>query len=97
MTTLPIITLRHLVFDGNKYIGMQFYPNKLVQTFASTLDDLQWSEEHSMHYIVNTKDNFNTLFKLFKGKPGSIAANSSRTSPCIPIPFQYTSAISGNP
>ena len=67
MTTLPIITLRHLLFDGNKYIGMQFYPNKIVQALTDTLDAIQWSEQYRMHYLPNTKENFNGIFRLFQG------------------------------
>ena len=67
MTTLPIITLRHLMIEGNKFIGLQFYPNKIIQAFADTLADLKWSEEYRMYYLPNTKDNFNIIFSHFKG------------------------------
>ena len=67
MTTLPIITLRHLMLGGSKFIGMQFYPNKLIQALSESLDDLTWSDEYRMYYLPNTKDNFNAIFRAFKG------------------------------
>jgi integrase/recombinase XerD len=67
MTSLPIITLRHLLFDGNKFIGLQYYPSKGIQTLIESLVGQQWSEEYGMHYVPNTKDNFNLIFKLFRG------------------------------
>ncbi len=67
MNHLPIIALRHLMIDGKKCIGVQFYPNKVIQTLVKTLDTPKWSEEYSMVYILNTPENFNTLFEIFKG------------------------------
>ena len=67
MTTLPIITLRHLMIEGNPQIGMQFYPDKVIQALAETIPDLAWSEGDRMHHLPNTKDNLSHLFNLFKG------------------------------
>lgn len=67
MNQLPVITLRHLLIDGQKCIGLQFYPSKLIQALIKTLESPKWSAENSMVYIQNTPENFNVVFKAFKG------------------------------
>ncbi|MDZ4714579.1 MAG: tyrosine-type recombinase/integrase [Cytophagales bacterium] len=67
MNTSPIITLRHLLLNGKKHIGIQYYPNKVIEALAKTLDDLTWSDQYAMHYIPNTQENFNRIFTVFKG------------------------------
>jgi integrase/recombinase XerD len=67
MNQLPIITLRHLMIDGNKCIGMQFYASKIIHALIKTLDSPKWSEQYSMVYIANTRDNVCSIFKTFKG------------------------------
>ena len=67
MNQLPVITLRHLMIDGNKCIGMQFYASKIIHALIKTLDSPQWSAQYSMVYITNTPDNVNSIFKTFKG------------------------------
>jgi site-specific recombinase XerD len=67
MNQLPVITLRHLLVDGEKCIGLQFYPSKLIQALVKTLESPKWSEDYGMVYIQNTSQNFNLLFKTFKG------------------------------
>ncbi|MGC3945578.1 MAG: tyrosine-type recombinase/integrase [Chryseolinea sp.] len=65
--TLPVITLRHVIVDGRKAIGMQFYPNKVIHALVKTLPTPQWSEEHQMVFVVNTEDNLTTIFNTFRG------------------------------
>jgi integrase/recombinase XerD len=67
MNQLPVITLRHLMIDGNKCIGMQFYASEIIQALIKTLDSPKWSQQYSMVYIANTPDNFQSIFKSFKG------------------------------
>ncbi|HMG89599.1 MAG TPA: site-specific tyrosine recombinase/integron integrase [Chryseolinea sp.] len=67
MNQLPVITLRHLMIDGNKCIGMQFYASKLIHALIKTLDSPKWSAQYSMVYIANTPNHINSIFKAFKG------------------------------
>jgi len=67
MNQLPVITLRHLMIDGSKCIGMQFYASKVIHALIKTLDSPRWSEQYSMVYIANTRDNIQSIFKTFKG------------------------------
>jgi site-specific recombinase XerD len=62
-----IITLKHLLIDEEKQIGMQFYPNKLVQTVIKGLPNVKWSEEFGMAYLKNTPKNLDMIFKEFRG------------------------------
>jgi len=61
------ITLKHLLIENQRQIGLQFYPDPTIQKLIKTLPNLQWSRDYSMVYIPNTKANLNLLFKLFRG------------------------------
>jgi hypothetical protein len=61
------ITLRHLYLHDQKMIGIQFLPNKVVQMVIKQLNNPRWSEENSMVYLPNTKENLDGIFEKFKG------------------------------
>jgi site-specific recombinase XerD len=61
------ITLKHLLIDGQKCIGLKYYPHKVIDALAEKLPNVQWSDEFGMIYIPNTKNNLTLIFKLFKG------------------------------
>ena len=61
------ITLKHLLIDEQKQIGLQFHPNTRIVKLLETIEEVRWSEEFSMHYISNTKENFSALFDTFRG------------------------------
>ena len=67
MQKLPIITLRHLLIDSDRCIGMQFHHSQSIQRLIDTLDKSTWSQQYSMYYVKNTKENFTTLFETFRG------------------------------
>ncbi|MFC5044700.1 site-specific tyrosine recombinase/integron integrase [Aquimarina hainanensis] len=61
------ITLKHLLIHNQKMIGIQFYPDKVIQGLIKELPNPRWSKEFSMVYIVNTKENLDQIFNKFKG------------------------------
>lgn len=61
------ITLKHLLIDNQKMIGLQFYPDKVIQALIKELPNPKWSKEFSMVYLVNTKENLNSIFEKFRG------------------------------
>ena len=61
------VTLKHLLIEKKKKIGLQFYPNKLIQTVVKGLPKPKWSKEYNMAYVENTPNNLNLIFKDFKG------------------------------
>lgn len=62
-----IITLKHLLIQNKKMIGIQFYPDKTVQLAVKNLNGIKWSEKYGLAYLVNNKDNINQIFNIFKG------------------------------
>ncbi len=62
-----IITLKHLLIDGNKQIGIQFRPNKLIQNLLKSIPNVKWSKEYGMAYIRNNPVNMNDIFDTFNG------------------------------
>ena len=61
------ITLKHLLIDETKLIGIQFYPNKIIHALIKSLPSPKWSEEMGMVYIQNNKANLDLIFKTFRG------------------------------
>lgn len=61
------ITLKHLVINEKRHIGLKFYPDKVIQALIKQLPDVKWSKEYSMAYIPNHKGNLNRIFQVFKG------------------------------
>jgi len=61
------ITLKHLVIDNQKQIGIQYYKDKVVDALLAQMNSINWSEEFGMYYINNNSKNLSRIFKLFKG------------------------------
>lgn len=61
------ITLKHLLINNEKKIGIQFYPDKIVQALIKEIPGVKWSSDMQMVYLPNTQKNFYTLLKTFKG------------------------------
>lgn len=61
------ITLRHLLINQKKCIGLKFYPDKVIQTLVKQLPEIKWSNAFSMAYVPNNEDNLTLIFKTFKG------------------------------
>jgi len=47
------INLKHLLVEARKYIGLQYYPDKVVDALTQQLDGVQWHNEYRMHYVPN--------------------------------------------
>ncbi len=67
MDRLPVITLRHLVINGEKCIGMQFFPTRNILALIKTLDNPLWSDTYNMLYVRNTEPNLESIFATFRG------------------------------
>ncbi|MEO6901604.1 MAG: phage integrase N-terminal SAM-like domain-containing protein, partial [Bacteroidia bacterium] len=61
------ITLKHLLINNEKQIGLKFYPDKLVQTVIKGLPNVKWSNDFGMAYLKNDTTNLNSIFNDFKG------------------------------
>ena len=48
-------------------IGLQFYPDKVIQALVKELPGVKWSKKYGMAYILNTGKNLNLVFEKFKG------------------------------
>ena len=61
------ITLKHLLIENKKFIGLQFYSDKVLNALINDLPDLNWSKEFSMYFIPNNTNNLDKVFSLFRG------------------------------
>lgn len=61
------ITLKHLMINGHKMIGLQFYPDKVIQGLVKQLPNPKWSNSYKMAYIINNKVNLDRIYELFRG------------------------------
>ncbi len=67
MKKLKLISLRHLLVNGEKQIGMQFQPDKIIQNFIKTLPNVKWHTELGVAFVKNTPPNLTLIYKTFKG------------------------------
>ncbi|WP_234424347.1 site-specific tyrosine recombinase/integron integrase [Aquimarina sp. Aq107] len=61
------ITLKHLMIDQQKMIGLQFYPDKVIQALIKELPNPRWSNHFKMPYILNNQKNIDLIFEKFRG------------------------------
>ncbi len=61
------ITLKHILIDSRRMIGIKFYPDKVLQALIKTLDNPRWSDEYGLILIENTPKNLRDIFEKFKG------------------------------
>jgi len=61
------ITLKNLLIDEKRCIGIQHHPDKVIEALISGLPNQQWSEEFGMSYVPNVNENLTLVFKKFKG------------------------------
>ena len=61
------ITLKNLLINNEKCIGLQFYSNKALNIIIQELKGIRWNEEFNMYYLSNTKCNLDAIFNLFRG------------------------------
>jgi len=61
------ITLKHLLINEEKQIGILFYPDKVIQALIKELPAPKWSKKFGMVYIINNKGNIKAIFEKFRG------------------------------
>ena len=61
------ITLKHLLIENKKCIGLQFYSNKVINALIKELNGITWDEEFNMYYMPNNKVNLDAIYNLFRG------------------------------
>ncbi|SDH81950.1 site-specific tyrosine recombinase/integron integrase [Winogradskyella thalassocola] len=61
------ITLKHLLIDQKKCIGLQFNSSKIIEALINTIPNIVWSQELLLYYLPNTKSNLDLIFKTFYG------------------------------
>ena len=62
------ITLKHVLIDGQKHIGLQFKFDKVTQALVEKLPNISWSDWFGMYHLANTKDNLSVIFNTFRGE-----------------------------
>lgn len=67
MNSLPIVTLRNLMVDGEKTIGIGYYPNKAIEVIINTLPGVKNSDEYKMQVVPNTKENLEAIIQRLRG------------------------------
>jgi integrase/recombinase XerD len=67
MTPAKHITLKHLLINEQKCIGLQFYPDRVIQALVKELPKPRWNKEFAMIFIDNVPENVDQIFKTFRG------------------------------
>lgn len=61
-----VIHLKHLLIHEEKQIAIQFHPDKVLEFAVNSIKGMNRSDEFSVFYIKNTKENLTLIFKTFK-------------------------------
>ncbi len=61
------IHLRHLMHHGQKHIGVDFKPNKVLNTLIRSIEGIFRDKEAEIHLLPNNKENIQKLFETFRG------------------------------
>lgn len=61
------ITLKHLLIEQKKCIGIQFNADKVLQALVNQLPYILWNQQFAMYYLPNNKSNLDLIFKTFHG------------------------------
>jgi len=61
------ITLKNLMIEGQKCIGLKFYQDKVLQALVNELPGVDWSEEFHMNYVPNSPTALDGIFDQFRG------------------------------
>ena len=96
------ITLKHLLIDNQKQIGIKFYPDHVLQKLIKTLPDVRWSAIYSMVYLPNSKPNLDSIFKTFRGIAWIdcgffFGKNKARNNPELKVERRVKQADDGRP
>ena len=60
------ITLKHLMIEQERCVVLQFLSDKVLEALVKTLPGVKWSEDFGMNYIINSKENLDEIFKMFR-------------------------------
>ena len=84
------ITLKHLLIGQERCIGLQFRADRVLIALVDRLPNVAWSDEYSMYFLPNNRNNVSLIFKTFKG----IAwVNGNYFFGSRPVPTKNTSQI----
>lgn len=62
------VTLKHLLIQGQKHIGLQFQSDRVTQALVGELANVHWSDRFGMYHLENTKANLSAIFDTFRGE-----------------------------
>lgn len=60
------ISLKHLVIENQRQIGISFHTDKVLESLVLRLPQVAWSEQYGMYYISNYPRNFHLILRTFK-------------------------------
>jgi site-specific recombinase XerD len=62
-----MISMRHLQIEGQRMIGLKFYPDKVLQALVKSLPEVKWHKKSQMACIPNNSTNYKLILNTFKG------------------------------
>jgi site-specific recombinase XerD len=61
------ITLKHLLIDDKKFIGLKFYTNHALEILVKSLKNISWSKEFNLFYVPNNRTQLDEIYAIFRG------------------------------
>ena len=60
------ISLKHLLINNEKMIGLKFYPNKVIHALIKEIPRCKWSSKFQIVYLPNNKNNLDLIYSASK-------------------------------
>ena len=59
--------MKHIFYQEKQYIGLKFYPDKVIQALVKQIPSPKWHQESGCVIIENNSSNLTQIFTQFKG------------------------------
>lgn len=67
-TNLPIVSIKHLMINGQKMVALNFSHCPKTVGLIKTVYCIKWNQHYEMYCFVNTRKNLKQLYAFAKGK-----------------------------
>ncbi len=67
-SSLPLVTLKHLVIKGERKIAFEYKSSKKVDELIRSLGNVWWSSQYQVAYTPYSKENLSKIYATLKGK-----------------------------
>jgi site-specific recombinase XerD len=67
-TSLPLVTLKHLVIKSERKIAFEYKSSKRLDEAIRSIGNVWWSSQYQVAYIPYSKENLSKIYSTLRGK-----------------------------